>query len=76
MASEKDRAMAEMMSSYWVNFAKNGDPNGSGLPNWSRFTDRSQPPHVLGESREYPPAETLNAFDAQYQKILATLGVK
>ena len=27
-ASEKDRAMADMISSYWVNFAKTGDPNG------------------------------------------------
>jgi para-nitrobenzyl esterase len=75
LASEKDRAMAETMSSYWVNFAKNGDPNGRGLPNWPRFEDRNAPPHVIGEIKEYPSAETLNAYDAQYAKILATLGV-
>jgi len=27
------------MSSYWVNFAKNGDPNGAELPPWPAFTD-------------------------------------
>src|SRR5580704_6316075 len=27
-ASEKDHALADMISSYWVNFAKTGDPNG------------------------------------------------
>jgi para-nitrobenzyl esterase len=75
LASKKDRAMAETMSSYWVNFARSGDPNGRGLPNWPRFKDRTAPPHVLGEIKEYPSADVLNAYDAQYAKILATLGV-
>jgi para-nitrobenzyl esterase len=77
MASEKDRAMADLMSSYWTNFARTGDPNGKGLPQWPVFRDRNAPPHVIGEIREYPSAETLNAFDGEYAKILAGLrGVK
>ena len=32
----EDQAVARMAQSYWVNFAKTGDPNGAGLPAWPR----------------------------------------
>jgi para-nitrobenzyl esterase len=72
-ASEKDRAMADMVSSYWVNFAKTGDPNGGKLPAWPVFKDPDQPPHILGEITECPNADVLNAYDERYKGILATL---
>lgn len=31
---EKDLGVAKMMNSYWANFAKTGNPNGKGLPEW------------------------------------------
>jgi para-nitrobenzyl esterase len=34
--SPEDRAVSRMAQSYWVNFAKTGDPNGAGLPAWPR----------------------------------------
>ncbi len=33
--TDKDRAIADMMSSYWANFAAKGDPNGTGVPAWA-----------------------------------------
>jgi para-nitrobenzyl esterase len=32
--TDADRRIADMLSSYWANFAANGDPNGKGLPPW------------------------------------------
>ena len=40
----QDRKLADVMSSYLVNFAATGNPNGSGLPNW--------PVYKTGETME------------------------
>jgi para-nitrobenzyl esterase len=34
----EDRRLSEQMQSYWTNFAKSGNPNGEGLPNWPAYT--------------------------------------
>jgi para-nitrobenzyl esterase len=32
-----DYALAALMSDYWVNFVKTGNPNGKGLPAWPKY---------------------------------------
>jgi para-nitrobenzyl esterase len=44
-----DRSVAELMSSYWVNFARKGDPNGSGLPRWPAYEAGAHMTMQLGE---------------------------
>jgi para-nitrobenzyl esterase len=29
------------MGTYWTNFAKDGDPNGNGMPQWPAFSEKN-----------------------------------
>ena len=49
---EVDRALADQMASYWVNFATTGDPNGEGLPAWPAYTTDTDMTMVFGDMPE------------------------
>jgi len=38
--TEDDFKVSDAMSSYWVNFVKNGNPNGNGLPDWPTYDSK------------------------------------
>jgi para-nitrobenzyl esterase len=49
----EDRALSELMRKYWANFAKNGNPNGAGLPQWPAYRPGgdAQVMHLRGQSK-------------------------
>jgi para-nitrobenzyl esterase len=68
-ASAADRTVSEEISSYWVNFAKSGDPNGSGLPRWPAFTNTNGQVMKLDDPSkaiDVPNLEKLEVLDGYF----------
>jgi para-nitrobenzyl esterase len=68
----EDLALSEMISSYYVNFAVHGDPNGKGLPQWPAFTDKNQQVMVFDaapSARTYPVLEKVKVFDPYFERV-------
>ena len=67
--TDLDRQLSDTISSYWVNFATTGDPNGKGLPRWPAYDEKkSGRPLVLGDTVEVGPAPNQSQL-AFYQAI-------
>jgi para-nitrobenzyl esterase len=68
-ATDADKSVSDELSSYWVNFAKGGDPNGSALPAWPAFTDAN--PQVMNldvssKAIPVPNLEKLQVLEGYY----------
>ncbi len=44
-----DDELARVMSTYWANFIKTGNPNGAGVPQWPAYTTKDKAIVVLGD---------------------------
>ena len=67
-----DRKLADEMSTYWVNFARSGDPNGPGLPPWPAFTNAESKVQYLGDPITVGSVANihgLSVFDAVYSTV-------
>jgi para-nitrobenzyl esterase len=63
---KKARPLSDTMMGYWVNFAKTGDPNGPGLPEWPRYDNDKMMLQVLDtevRSEAFPYTERCAYWD-------------
>jgi len=61
-----DRNLEKLMSAYWVQFTKTGDPNGTGLPVWGPFSDPDPQSMIFGDSSSTRLLPNKNALDFLY----------
>ncbi|MGC1459148.1 MAG: carboxylesterase family protein [Steroidobacteraceae bacterium] len=65
----EDAAISDLLSGYWVNFAKTGNPNGPGLPQWPAFSPSAQQVLFADQhpsARPVPNMTELKALDDYY----------
>jgi para-nitrobenzyl esterase len=60
----EDRKLSALMSTYWANFAKTGNPNGADLPLWPAYSsdDGFKVMHLNAESKAEPD-QNRNRFE-------------
>jgi para-nitrobenzyl esterase len=68
--TEADAVLSDMISSYWLNFARTGDPNAAGLPHWPRYQRADELTMELGDVVKPWPIRNLarlEFWDAFYE---------
>jgi para-nitrobenzyl esterase len=61
-----DRRLEKLMSAYWVQFVKTGDPNISGLPAWGSFSGDNPRTMIFSDSPRAGPLPGKAALDFLY----------
>jgi len=64
-----DNELANVMSSYWANFIKTGNPNGDHLPEWKPYNATSKQVMMLDTTQQSMPLKDAAQLDLLYSKM-------
>lgn len=64
-----DHQLATTISTYWVNFAKTGNPNGKGLPVWPAYNTHDNQIMILSEKPGATPLPDKAALDFMLKEV-------
>ncbi len=67
---EADHTLSELMLSYWVNFAKTGNPNGNGLPKWPAFREKEAEVMIFSEKSAAASMPGKEGLDFLYSQMM------
>ena len=68
-STAEDASLSGLLQVYWTNFAKTGNPNASGLPEWPAWSDEKTEYLVVNQNasvtaqRNFPPLFSRLAAD-------------
>ena len=66
-ATTEEKELARIMNTYWTNFAKTGNPNGSGLTNWPLYNTQQE--EILDIDLEGKPVSKPDPRKARFNVI-------
>ncbi|MFA7182287.1 MAG: carboxylesterase family protein [Bacteroidales bacterium] len=64
-----DQVISDAMSTYWTNFAKYGNPNGAGVPEWPAFSEANPQVMYFNQTPHpgpVPSADALKVLDGYF----------
>jgi para-nitrobenzyl esterase len=72
---DADKKLSDAITSYWVNFAASGNPNGANLPKWPAYNTADDQAMEFGDQiavRANINKAGLDFFDSYYQSLAET----